>query len=89
MGNWSTLDLPGAGHQQPCPAQNNLFSLLTSPAKATVSHCCPSNLIPIHPLIQLFIHLFIYVFIDSFILSNMHRGPTMCQTLADVNISGA
>lgn len=73
------------------PAQHRATSSLFSPppAKATVSHCCPSNLIPIHPLIQLFIHSFIYVFIDSFILSNMHRGPTVCQALAHVNISGA
>lgn len=69
MGNWGTLDLPGAGHQQPCPEQNNLFSLLTSPCQSHCESLLPEQLDshpPTHPTLHPFIYLCIHQFIHSF-----------------------
>lgn len=58
------------------PAQSRTTSSLLppAPAKAAMSHHCPSLLISSHPLIQFSVYSFIYVFIYSFIHSNMYRG---------------
>ena len=69
MGNWGTSDLPGAGRQQPCPAQSNLFSLLTSPGQSHRESLLPEqpdSHPPTHPTLHPFIYLCIHRFIHSF-----------------------
>ena len=68
MENWGTLDLPGAGCQQPCPAQNHLFSLLASPSQIHRESLLPEQLNshpPTHPTLRPFIYVCIHRFIHS------------------------